>query len=53
MILITHRGSMLSLVDRLIVMDSGRIIADGPRQAVIDSLRNRQVRSARPTGAGQ
>ncbi len=39
-ILVTHRMSMLKLVDRLVVMDGGRIVADGPKDLVIDKLRN-------------
>jgi ATP-binding cassette, subfamily C, bacterial LapB len=31
----THRHNMLSIVDRLIVIDGGRIVADGPRQEVL------------------
>ena len=38
MILITHKGSMLQLCDRLILMDRGKILADGPKQEVIDRL---------------
>lgn len=30
-ILITHRQHLLMLVDRLILVDQGRIIADGPK----------------------
>lgn len=37
-ILITHKGSMLNLVDRLILMDRGRILADGPKQDIIARL---------------
>lgn len=39
LILITHRLSMLRMVDRLIVMDSGHIKYDGPRDAVLARLR--------------
>ncbi len=39
LILVTHRMSMLKLVDRLVVMDSGRIVADGPKDEVIAKLR--------------
>jgi len=35
LILITHRGTLLSLVDRVVVFDSGRIIADGPKDQVL------------------
>ncbi|MFZ5956318.1 type I secretion system permease/ATPase [Pseudomonas knackmussii] len=43
LLLVTHRTSMLSLVDRLIVLDNGRIVADGPKDAVIDALRKGHV----------
>lgn len=45
LIIITHRGSMLSLVDRLIVMDNGRIVADGPKQAVLQELQAGSIRA--------
>ena len=44
MILITHRASLLSLVDRLIVIDNGAIIADGPRASVLEALKNGQIK---------
>lgn len=31
----THRNSLLTLVDRLIVIDGGRIIADGPKTEIL------------------
>jgi ATP-binding cassette, subfamily C, bacterial LapB len=37
----THRHSMLELVDRLIVLDQGRVIADGPKDAVIEQLQKK------------
>lgn len=43
LLLITHRTAMLSLVDRLIVLDGGRIVADGPKEAVIEALRKGRV----------
>ena len=46
LLLVTHRTAMLSLVDRLIVLDNGRIVADGPKEAVIDALRKGRVGSA-------
>lgn len=42
LILITHRLSMLRIVDRLVVMDGGRIIMDGPRDEVLRRLQERQ-----------
>ncbi|MEO6247255.1 MAG: type I secretion system permease/ATPase [Sphingomicrobium sp.] len=38
LIVSTHRHQMLSIVDRLIVIDAGRVIADGPRDEVIAKL---------------
>jgi ATP-binding cassette subfamily C protein LapB len=38
LIVSTHRHQMLSIVDRLIVIDAGRILADGPRDEVIAKL---------------
>ena len=46
LILITHRASMLSLVDRLVILDSGKVVADGPRGDVLEALRKGQVRAA-------
>lgn len=34
-ILITHRPSLLALVDRIIVMGRGKIVADGPRDEIL------------------
>lgn len=36
LVLITHRPPMLRLVDRVIIMDGGRIVADGPRDEVLN-----------------
>jgi ATP-binding cassette subfamily C protein LapB len=38
LIVATHRHQMLSIVDRLIVIDGGRIFADGPRDQILGSL---------------
>ncbi len=37
-ILITHRASLLEMVDRIIVIDNGAIVADGPKASVLDAL---------------
>ena len=46
LILITHRMSLLRMVNRLIVMDSGKIVADGPRDDVVKALSHSQIRSS-------
>jgi len=38
MVLITHRASLLELVDRIIVIDNGTVVADGPKGAVLEAL---------------
>ncbi len=43
MIIVTHRTSLIELADRIIVVDEGRIVADGPREQVIDALQSGRV----------
>jgi ATP-binding cassette subfamily C protein LapB len=38
LVVATHRHNMLSIVNRLIVIDGGKIIADGPRDEVLKHL---------------
>lgn len=45
MLLVTHRNSMLSLVDRLIVLDRGKVVADGPKAGVLDALMKGRIRA--------
>lgn len=40
LLLVTHRTAMLPLVDRLVVMDQGRIVLDGPRDEVLRRLQS-------------
>ena len=40
LIVATHRHNMLSIVDRLLVIDGGRVLADGPRDEVLATLQN-------------
>lgn len=46
LLLITHKTSMLDVVDRVIVMEKGAIIADGPKAKVLNDLRQGKVRAA-------
>ena len=45
LILITHKTSMLDIVDRVIVMEKGSIIADGPKAQVLNDLKQGKVRA--------
>lgn len=47
MLVVTHKMSLLSLVDRIIVMDSGRVVADGPKEAVLDALKQGRLQVQR------
>lgn len=42
-LIVTHRSSLLELADRIIVMDEGRIVADGPREKVLADLQSGRV----------
>jgi len=42
-ILITHRASLLEMVDRLVVIDNGTIVADGPKASVLEALKRGQL----------
>ncbi|PLX71277.1 MAG: type I secretion system permease/ATPase [Desulfuromonas sp.] len=46
LLLFTHRTSMLQLVDRLVVLDGGKVVADGPKQQVLRALKGGQVKAA-------
>ena len=41
-LLITHKGAMLDLVDKLILIDKGKLVAFGPKDEVIAKLQARQ-----------
>ncbi|BBF87282.1 ABC transporter peptidase C39 [Aquitalea magnusonii] len=43
MIMVTHHNALLELAERLIVIDNGTIVADGPKAAVIQALQQGQV----------
>lgn len=48
LIVSTHRNSFLELVDRLIVIEGGGLVADGPKDVVLDALKNRKFRAEAP-----
>ncbi len=42
-LIVTHRNSLLDLADRVIVIDDGRVVADGPRDQVIQALQGGRI----------
>ena len=43
MVIVTHRTSLIDLATRIIVVDDGRIVADGPREQVVEALQSGRV----------
>jgi len=44
--MVTHRTSLLELMDRIIVIDNGKLVADGPKVRVMDALRQGKIGGA-------
>ncbi|OIN86922.1 MAG: toxin secretion ATP-binding protein [Alphaproteobacteria bacterium CG1_02_46_17] len=51
-ILITHKGAMLDLVDKLILLDRGNLVAFGPRDEIIRRLQAREFSGRTDVQAG-
>jgi ATP-binding cassette subfamily C protein LapB len=45
-LVVTHRNSLLEMVDRIIVVDQGKLVADGPRETVIQALQQGRIGKA-------
>lgn len=53
LLIVTHRMSMVRLVDRIIVLDRGRVLVDGPRDTVMRAMASaRQLKTKRITAEG-
>lgn len=46
LIVVTHRQAPLHLVDRIIIMDQGQIVIDGPKDVVINQLQAKNRKAA-------
>jgi ATP-binding cassette subfamily C protein LapB len=51
LIFITHKTSLLNLVDRLIVMDQGQIVTQGSKNEVFDQLQGKAVQQGEQSHA--
>jgi len=45
-VLVTHRTSLLQLVERVIVIDGGKVVADGPRDRIMEALQSGRIARA-------
>jgi ATP-binding cassette, subfamily C, bacterial LapB len=45
-VLVTHRTSLLELIERMIVIDNGQIMADGPKSQVVEALQSGRIGKA-------
>jgi ATP-binding cassette subfamily C protein LapB len=50
-ILVTHRAAPLAIVRRIVVVEAGQVVADGPRDAVLQAARDRHAARARAAAA--
>lgn len=48
-VMVTHKTSLLRHVNRVLVMDRGRVVLDGPRDAVLARLMQRPQAAAEPS----
>jgi len=46
LLIVTHRDSLLSMVNSLLVLDGGRVVAHGPKEAVLKALAEGRVAAA-------
>ncbi len=47
MLVITHRTSLFEIVERIIVMDKGKVVADGAKAQVIEALRQGRIEKSK------
>jgi ATP-binding cassette subfamily C protein LapB len=45
-LLITHRSTLFDMANRIIVIDAGRVVADGPKEQIIEALRAGKIGKA-------
>lgn len=50
-VVVTHRLQVLPMVNRVVVVDNGRVVMDGPRDAVIARLQENEARHNQATPA--
>ena len=53
MVATTHKNALLPLLDRLVVLQAGRVLLDGPRDAVLAKLSGKPQAVPTPVPAPQ
>jgi ATP-binding cassette subfamily C protein LapB len=53
LVVVTHRPAVLELVQRIIVIDAGRVVMDGPKAQVLAALSGAKPAAQAAPGAGQ
>ena len=48
LVVVTHRSQVLQLVDRVVVVEEGKVVLDGPRDAVLKHLSAKDKQAAAP-----
>ncbi|MGL5995870.1 MAG: type I secretion system permease/ATPase [Pseudomonas proteolytica] len=48
LVVVTHRPSLLALVDRIVVVDDGKVVADGPKAQILAQLSGKPVAAQGP-----
>lgn len=46
LIVCAHRGAMTELIDRLVILEKGSVVGDGPKSTVVRALREQQVKAS-------
>jgi len=53
LIMVTHRPAVLELVNRVVVIDSGKVALDGPKEQVLNVLAGKPATPAQPAPGAQ
>lgn len=49
LVVVTHRSQVLQIVNRIVVVENGKVVLDGPRDAVLKHLSKQQNEHTQPT----
>jgi ATP-binding cassette subfamily C protein LapB len=52
-VFVTHRGAMLQMADRVLLVEGGRVVMDGPRDEVLQKLQQQAQAQTPAQGSAQ